>query len=609
MEKIKKIKPAKIILLLIILLYSIISFYKLGNMKNPQTFVNLKNGEQLTYKIESDQIPYKVMVYSGSSESYISVFFTNEYKNYDEYIYDQPIEILYDGVFKWNDRYVNLEEKHYSYIMFQSYYDTTVIGEIKLYDVLGKEIPITAMEDRGKVLLDEQELVPEISTYMNSTYFDEVYFPRTAYEQLNNLPIYEYTHPPLGKLLISIPVYFFGVTPFAYRLGGNIVGILMILIIYLIAKELFKKERYALFAAAIMALDGMHFVQTRIGTVDSYLVFFCLTSFLFFLKYIKIPSQESLKKKMIPLLLSGIFWGLAMSTKWTAAYVGLGMGIIYFIKFIIGKRMDFKLLAWSVLSFIIVPIIIYVACYIPIINNPNHEVTYTYQYFTEEEKLTYFDESSIDSIEKNEDGLITVVYKVKITDIKSFIEYQKIMYTYHSRLEDGHTYSSKWFEWPIMKRPLWYHITRYDDGKISTIACMGNPAIWYLGILTTILTVIYALIKKEKEAFILIAMIAATWLPYAIIKRTMFIYHFFIAIPFVMLTIPYIISKLASWKKYFDVAIPILLIVFLGFFIYFYPVYSGLPVEKERIIKTEWMKTWEYDGLTEELRQMIKEDF
>ena len=66
-------------------------------------------------------------------------------------------------------------------------------------------------------------------------------FPRTAYEQLHNMPIYEYTHPPLGKTYNINTNVFLGVTPFAYRLGGNIAGILMILIIYLIAKELFKK--------------------------------------------------------------------------------------------------------------------------------------------------------------------------------------------------------------------------------------------------------------------------------------------------------------------------------------------------------------------------------
>lgn len=512
------IKPSNMLLILIIVTYSVISFYKLGSTKNPQTFINLKDKHQLTYKIETDQIPYKAMIYSGNNETYISVFFTNTYKDFDTYQYDnKPIEIKYNNIFKWNEHYFN-NTNYYKYIMFQSYYDTTTIGEICLYDKQGNKIPLTAMENDGKILIDEQSTIPKEMNYMNSTYFDEVYFPRTAYEQLHNMSIYEYTHPPLGKLLISIPMYFLGVTPFAYRVGGNIAGILMILVIYLISKELFKKERYALFSAIIMALDGMHFVQTRIGTADSYLVLFCLTSFLFFLKYIKIPNTEKLDKKMMPLMLSGIFWGMAISTKWTAAYVGLGMGIIYLIKYIIGRKLDLKLLAWSVLSFIIVPISIYVLTYIPIILNPNHEVTYTHQYSDEKDKLNYFDKTSISS-QTTEDGITTVTYKVKITNIKTFIEYQKVMYSYHSNLKDSHTYSSKWYQWPIIKRPLWYYIGRFDNDKIGTIACMGNPAIWYIGIITTILTALHGIIKKNKESLIITAMILATWLPYAFIRK------------------------------------------------------------------------------------------
>ena len=43
-------------------------------------------------------------------------------------------------------------------------------------------------------------------------------------------------------------------------------------------------------------------------------------------------------------------------------------------------------------------------------------------------------------------------------------------------------------------------------------------------------------------------------------------------------------------------AIPIILI-FLGTFIYFYPIYSGKPVSIEYVKKTEWLNSWEYDGL------------
>ena len=318
-EEKMKFKKSTIVLIVILILYTILSFYKLGRNENPQTFANIKNWEQLTYKIDPNVTIDKIMMYIGNDLSYVSFFFANEYKNFDTYVYDSSHEASY--VFQWNKVNINKEKKNYEYLVLQSYWDTTTLGEIKVYDVDGNEVALTPVEEKAKILLDEQETVHEDYSYMNSSYFDEIYFPRTAYEQLHNLPIYEYTHPPLGKLIMSIPMQFLGVTPFAYRLMGNIAGIFMILVIYAIAKEMFGKEKYGLFAAAIMALDGMHFVQTRIGTVDSFLVLFCLTSFLFFIKYLKIDKGENLKKKVVPLLISGTFWGMAISVKWTAAFV------------------------------------------------------------------------------------------------------------------------------------------------------------------------------------------------------------------------------------------------------------------------------------------------
>ena len=545
----KKLKPAQIALIIILGIYSVLSFYKLGNMKNPQTCANLKKGEKLVYKINSEQIPEKMMVYSGYNESEFTIYYSNNYENEDEYVTGTTVYLDYSNVFKWNEEYINAPEVKPYYIIIKSERETTSLGELKIYDTNDKEIELTPMGEKEKILLDEQEDVPKNYSYMNSTYFDEIYFPRTAYEMLNNLSIYEYTHPPLGKIILSIPIHFFGLTPFAYRLCGNIAGILIILVIYKIAKQLFKRERYALFSAIIMALDGMHFVQTRIGTVDSLLLLFCLTSFMFFLKYLYMPKEESIKIRKIPLLLSGTFWGMAISVKWTSAFVGLGMGILYLIKTIKDREINLKLLLWSVLSFIIIPIAIYVASYIPIINNPNAQLYYAYE---------------------NKNGE-TVSEYITIKDVGSFIKYQKAMYDYHSKLEATHPYTSKWYEWPIMKRPLWFDIGRFDNDKIGTIACMGNPAIWWLSTATAIFTLIYTIIKKDKEGLIILVMIIATWITYAFIGRIMFIYHYFITLPYMMLTIVFTISKLAKWKSKVDYCIPALCAIFLAFFIYSFP--------------------------------------
>ena len=574
MKKIKNVKPATIILLAILLIYTIVSFYKLGDNSNPQTYPNMKKSEQVIFEIESNQVPDKIMLYSGYAESNISISYTDDYKNYDKYVYDTYLNLDYSNVFRWIKFSINYNGTQSKYIMLESNLDTTAIGEIKLYDADEKEIPIKAINENSEKLIDEQECVPEAYSIENSSYFDEIYFPRAAYEILNKLPLYEYVHPPLGKLIMSIPMYFLGTTPFAYRLCGNIAGIFMILVIYLIAKQLFKRERYALFAAAIMALDGMHFVQTRIGTVDSMLVLFCLTSFLFFLKYLFAEDDEFKKKKM-SLLISGTFWGMAISVKWTAAFVGLAMGILYLTKI---RKVNLKILLWSVISFIIIPICIYVASYIPVIADTN-----------ESAYLQIYDKEGNVDTEKSR--------TVRITDVKSFFEYQQAMYNYHSKLKATHPYTSKWYEWPAMIRPMWYYVSRPDSETIGTIACMGNPAIWWLSIATAVFTLIYSVVKRSREGAILLVMILCTWLPYAFIGRVMFIYHYFITLPFMMLTIVFAISKLAQkWKK-IDYLIPVLSTIFLAFFIYFYPVYSGMPVSVKYIQSTEWLNTWIYDGL------------
>lgn len=549
-----KLKKSTLGLIIILLLYTVLSFYKLGNTKNPQTYVNLKNGDTLVYKIESNAGLSYAMVYDGYCESYVSFYVTNDYNDRASYKRLGNFEIDYANIFKWNRLYFDQEYSAYNYLIIESYWDTTYIGEMKIYNQNGNEIPITAVNENAKVLIDEQDIVPEEYSYMNSSYFDEIYFPRAAYEIMNKLPLFEYVHPPLGKLIMSIPMYFLGVNPFAYRLMGNIAGILMILVIYCISKELFKKPKYALFAAGIMALDGMHFVQTRIGTVDSFLVLFCLSSFLFFIKYLKLPKEEEFKKKAILLLISGTFWGMAMSVKWTASFVGLGMGIVYFIDHIKNKKLSIKLLLVSILSFVIIPIIIYVVSYIPVMADQNEN----------------------------------------ITDIKTFFEYQKKMYKYHSELKAEHPFTSKWYTWPILQKPMWYYVSYHDSGKYGTISCMGNPAIWWLSIITAIFTFIYSVIKKDKEGLILILMIACTWLPYAFIGRIMFIYHYFITLPFMMLTIVFAFNKIIEWKEKFTFLIPVFLLIFLGMFIYFYPVYSGMPVKIEYIENTKWFSSWIY---------------
>ena len=73
------------------------------------------------------------------------------------------------------------------------------------------------------------------------------------------------------------------------------------------SKEIFKDEIIALLSAAVISLDGLALVMSRIGMNDSYFLVFALLSIYFFIK----------DKNLV----SAIFLGLAASSKWTTMWV------------------------------------------------------------------------------------------------------------------------------------------------------------------------------------------------------------------------------------------------------------------------------------------------
>ena len=467
----------------------------------------------------------------------------------------------------------------------------TYLGEIAVFDENNNMISLKPYNDNAKNLVDEPDVVPEESTFINSSYFDEVYHPRAAYEYIHNLRPYEWVHPPLGKILIALPVIFFGMTPFAYRLMGNIAGIIMIPIMYMIAKKIFNSDKFGIVAAVIMACDGMHFSQTRIATVDSFLVMFMMISYLFMIRYIKLSKDEKLIIKLRELFFCGLFMGFAIDTKWSAMFGAMGLAIIFFVHFVRSvilngwKLEQFKIILSCIVFFVVIPIAIYVASYYPFFRCQESEVK----------------------------------------DYDSFIKHQIGMYEYHSKLVAEHPYTSPWYTWPYLKKPVLYYVKYYENGQRSAISDIGNPLIWWGGIagtgymlitfsncLSNILAIEIeirrnsksnkAKLKEMKKQYLekiampgaILIMIATTFLCYIFIGRIMFLYHYFITLPFVMLALTGLIKKLDEKLKIKNINYVAMISVAVAItsFIYFYPIFSGKTVSADVLQSLKWFDTW-----------------
>ena len=160
--------------------------------------------------------------------------------------------------------------------------------------------------------------------------FDEIYFARAGEEYLQNLRIYENTHPPLSKLLITLSIMLFGGMPAGHGLGGwpglnaiighasngdnaygwrfldVVFGALVVMLLYLFAKRVTGSTIFATIAALLLSFDGMHFVQSRIGTPEGFVVFFATLAVYAFYRF-WISSQVGKREHVaVP------WWGFAL---------------------------------------------------------------------------------------------------------------------------------------------------------------------------------------------------------------------------------------------------------------------------------------------------------
>ena len=92
----------KLLLTIVIIAYTIISFYKLGTTKWPQTLQALDNDEYVVFKINNEETIGKLMIFTGPSEMYLTVNVTDDYENKDSWVRLSEITADYSNILKWN---------------------------------------------------------------------------------------------------------------------------------------------------------------------------------------------------------------------------------------------------------------------------------------------------------------------------------------------------------------------------------------------------------------------------------------------------------------------------------------------------------------------------
>ncbi|HLY13022.1 MAG TPA: phospholipid carrier-dependent glycosyltransferase, partial [Candidatus Limnocylindrales bacterium] len=127
-----------------------------------------------------------------------------------------------------------------------------------------------------------------------------------------------------------------GGDPFAWRFPGVVLGVLTAVFMYLLARILFKRRSIAILAGALVAVDGMFFVQSRIAMNDVYVGFFIVAAYTLFAA-IWTGWWRWRWAWLVGLPIVGLLLGLALASKWVGLYAIAGVGILILGRSALGR--------------------------------------------------------------------------------------------------------------------------------------------------------------------------------------------------------------------------------------------------------------------------------
>lgn len=386
-------------------------------------------------------------------------------------------------------------------------------------------------------------------------YSDEVHYGVTAlayyqgdpnaydpsYADKNDRSIYAWAHPPLGKLIIAGSILLLGPELHSLRIGPVVASVVAIFLSAYFCFLLLASINSALITALLLSVDGLFFTQSRVATLDIFVVCFSLAALVCFVEWVKKRASLSRRREFILILSCGVFLGMGIATKWTGVFT-LGFVCLALCCLILrrckeGKsRNQCKSMHWWALSLTVVPMLVYLASYI--------------QFF------------------------------ILGFSFEQFFQLQHLMLDMHANLQTAHPYASRPIEWIFDLRPNRMYHQIFSDGTTACIYNLGNPILFFGGLVAMFACGIEFLRTKRIALLFIFLAYLSVWIPWLFTSRVMFMYYYLPAVPFLAIALAHYIGRwmaVARLRRWVWVT----LISSMIWFLLFYPnmVAVQVPIE------------------------------
>jgi len=264
------------------------------------------------------------------------------------------------------------------------------------------------------------------------------------------------------------------------------------------------------------------------------------------------------------LAIAGVALGLAIGTKWNVALVAMLPGIGFFLARLASAR--FRVftakggapvpgvtLAEAALWLGAVPLLTYALTFLPV-------------FFYDQDRLT----------------------------LGTFLHYQQQMLELQQSTLQPHPYMSRWYEWIVNWRAIWY-LYENLDGAQRGVLLIGNPLTMLISLPALAWCAFAGFFRRNRAALCVFALYAVSFGMWIVApKPIQFYYHYLLPSCFLIAALALALDDL--WRRggraRRGAAIAVVA-ASCGVFAWFYPIISSAPLDGPQAFqKWMWLESW-----------------
>lgn len=482
----------------------------------------------------------------------------------------------------------------------------------------------------------------------NTLVFDEVYYAKFGNNYLTGVPFFD-GHPPLGKLIIAAGMWFGrhvpwwnpevnGLTgslfsPLSYRWFNAFFGSFIPLLVSGIAYQLSHRRSFALIAGLFAACDGLFLVEARYALINQYIVIFGLLGQFCLL----LALNHKDERRNLYLAIAGVGFGASIGTKWNGVFYLAGAYGLWIVAWIV-QALQSKLVTNEShyqkqnTSMYYAPSGNQIGLMGRIKQNSTKHIEAKTTPLANLTQINIFQVLICLAIIPFIIYSLIWIPHLRLDTRYDFVKVHEQILAFHERMGGNspkvHPYCAAWYKWPLMTRPMAYYYQSAQTVKDSLpvmgpplpsgagkvfydVHAMGNPFLWWLSLAALIMLLgilVWQLIMPtfREKRFVVPQLTTDTWialylvfnyvanlLPWVKVTRCVFIYHYMTGVVFGFMAIAFVVDYcIRSYRLSLRAVGVTITFVIIGAFIFWLPIYLGLPLSPTEYKWRMWFTSW-----------------